>query len=410
MDKNRSQNKKNRVVITGVGMTCAIGKNISEVTESLIHGNGGIRRITLFDSEKLHTDLFGELQDDIVYRERDFAKPTRVETIIDKLISQMLEDSGITLQEIENLNQRAMLSMATSVGSNTHVIEYVNDIAENKYIPERLAHFPNYLLREFQNRLKIAGPYFVNTSACSAGTTAICTAFSRIRNGKSDLSVVVGVDPATEFSTYGFNSMKNMNKEICKPFDKMRSGINIGEGGGIMLLESLEHAIARHAKIYGEIMGYGIGNDAYHRTSPDPSGEGAYRSMKMALQDAELQASDISYVNAHGTGTQLNDAMEINAMEKIFANVGSKPAVNSTKDLTGHCLAAAGMVEAIICALAIKEQKAWGNNHLDQPEKTKSFYLINKPFEERDIRYAMSNSFAFAGHSASVILGKYDNN
>lgn len=118
MDKNRSQNKKNRVVITGVGMTCAIGKNISEVTESLIHGNGGIRRITLFDSEKLHTDLFGELQDDIVYRERDFAKPSRVETIIDKLISQMLEDSGITLQEIEDLNQRAMLSMATSVGSN----------------------------------------------------------------------------------------------------------------------------------------------------------------------------------------------------------------------------------------------------------------------------------------------------
>lgn len=401
-----NQRTKQRVVVTGLGITCAIGNHVGQVVESLLNGVTGIDKITLFESDKLHTDMFGEIKDNIVYRQRDFNEASRIEIIIEKLVQQMLADSGITIDEIEALEERAMLSMATSVGSNTHVVEYTNDIAEGKYVPERLAYFPNYLLKEFQDCLKIGGAYFVNTSACSAGTSAICTAFSKIRSGACDLAVVVGVDPATEFSTYGFNSMKNMNKDVCRPFDKNRSGINLGEGGAIMLLESYEHAAARDAKIYSEILGYGLGNDAYHRTSPDPSGEGAYRTMKMALADAQLRPDDITYVNAHGTGTELNDAMELKAMEKVFAEASSRPVVGSTKDLTGHCLAAAGMVEAVVCVLAIAEKKAWGNNHLEQAEETVSIELLNEPYREMDVRYVMSNSFAFAGHSASIIMGQ----
>ena len=296
--------------------------------------------------------------------------------------------------------------MATSVGSNTHLIEYTSDIAEGKYIPQRFADYPKYMVKPFQDKLRIGGQYFINNSACSAGTTAICTAFSKIRSGECDLAVVVGIDPATEFSTYGFNSMKNMNKGVCTPFDKNRTGINLGEGGAILLLESYEHAKERNANILAEVYGYGIGNDAYHRTSPDPTGEGAYRTMKMALKDAGLEPEDIDYVNAHGTGTEHNDAMELKAMEMLFEGNKEKPVVGSTKDLTGHCLAAAGMVEAAFCVMAINDKKVWGNNHLTEAEDTENAELLNKPYRDKNVRYAMSNSFAFAGHSSSIIIGQ----
>ena len=182
--------------------------------------------------------------------------------------------------------------------------------------------------------------------------------------------------------------MKNMNKGVCTPFDKNRTGINLGEGGAILLLESYEHAKERNANILAEVYGYGIGNDAYHRTSPDPTGE------------------DIDYVNAHGTGTEHNDAMELKAMEMLFEGNKEKPVVGSTKDLTGHCLAAAGMVEAAFCVMAINDKKVWGNNHLTEAEDTENAELLNKPYREKNVRYAMSNSFAFAGHSSSIIIGQ----
>jgi len=340
------ESNKQRVVITGLGITCAIGNNKEEVLKSLYEGKTGVGKITLFEAEKLTSDMFGEVKADIPYRVRELDKPSRMEILTDRLIDQLLEDSGITAEEIDSLDERAIMSMATSVGSNTHLIEYTSDIAEGKYIPQRFADYPKYMVKPFQDKLRIGGQYFINNSACSAGTTAICTAFSKIRSGECDLAVVVGIDPATEFSTYGFNSMKNMNKGVCTPFDKNRTGINLGEGGAILLLESYEHAKERNANILAEVYGYGIGNDAYHRTSPDPTGEGAYRTMKMALKDAGLEPEDIDYVNAHGTGTEHNDAMELKAMEMLFEGNKEKPVVGSTKDLTGHCLAAAGMVEA----------------------------------------------------------------
>lgn len=402
------KDEKRKVVVTGLGITCAIGNNLEEAKRNLEAGKTGIDKITLFDSEKLTTHMFGEVKDDMVYRERELNKPSRMELIAEKLVKQLLDDSGITEQEIEALDDKAMMSMATSVGSNTHLIEYTSDIAEGAYFPERFANYPKYMMNIFQEKLKLGGQYFINNSACSAGTTAICTAFSKIRSGECDLAVVVGIDPATEFSTYGFNSMKNMNSGVCTPFDKDRTGINIGEGGGIMLLESLEHAKAREAKIYAEVLGYGIGNDAYHRTSPDPTGEGAYRTMQMALKDAEITPDEIDYVNAHGTGTEHNDSMELIAMEKLFSESRNKPVVGSTKDLTGHCLAAAGMVEAVFCVLSINEKKAWGNNHLTNPEVAEMVELLNEPYRLKNVRNVMSNSFAFAGNSSSIVMSEFN--
>jgi len=400
------ESNKQRVVITGLGITCAIGNNKEEVLKSLYEGKTGVGKITLFEAEKLTSEMFGEVKADIPYRVRELDRPSRMEILTDRLIDQLLEDSGITAEEIDSLDERAIMSMATSVGSNTHLIEYTSDIAEGKYIPQRFADYPKYMVKPFQDKLKIGGQYFINNSACSAGTTAICTAFSKIRSGECDLAVVVGIDPATEFSTYGFNSMKNMNKGVCTPFDKNRTGINLGEGGAILLLESYEHAKERNANILAEVYGYGIGNDAYHRTSPDPTGEGAYRTMKMALKDAGLKPEDIDYVNAHGTGTEHNDAMELKAMEMLFEGNKEKPVVGSTKDLTGHCLAAAGMVEAAFCVMAINDKKVWGNNHLTEAEDTENAELLNKPYRDKNVRYAMSNSFAFAGHSSSIIIGQ----
>lgn len=396
----------NRVVVTAIGGYCCVGNNAQEIYRSIINGETGIGPISLFDSSGLLTNYDAEIKEDLVFRTRDMKENSRMECIIEKLIDEMLIDSTLTKKDFEKEYERCILSMATSVGTNTQIIEYVDEKKIGEYNPQRLSFFPEYIFSKINEKLGILGSFYVNTSACSAGTTAIGTAFSKIRNGSADMAVVLGADPMTEFSIYGFNSMKNMSPSVCKPFDQNNDGINIGEGGAILLLESYEHAKARNAKIYCEVYGYGLGNDAYHKTSPDPTGLGALRTMQMALDDAGVNAEFVDYINMHGTGTKQNDSMELKAAEMLFSEKVEKTIVSSTKSATGHCLAAAGTIEAMFCALAVQSNIAYGNISIKNKQNSKKLAILGRESIVHNIRFALSTSFAFAGNSSAVLLGK----
>ena len=228
--------------------------------------------------------------------------------------------------------------------------------------------------------------------------------FDMIKNDKVDMVIAGGADQMTEFSCVGFHALKSLSNYKCKPFDKKRDGINIGEAGAFFLVEELQHALDRNAKIYGEILGYGINNDAYHITSPSPDGEGAKASMKMALKDTGVELSQIDYINAHGTGTELNDSMESKAINDLFDHAVT---VSSTKATIGHCMAASGALEFAAVLLAIKYGQVPPTlgltDKMDECEKMD----YNTELRDKNVEYAMSNSFAFAGNSASILVETY---
>jgi 3-oxoacyl-[acyl-carrier-protein] synthase II len=266
-------------------------------------------------------------------------------------------------------------------------------------------------MNDFTNYAKeilgVKGASEIISASCASGTTAAGMALDYIRAGLCDCAVVGGVDSLSIVTAYGFNSLKSLSGGVCNPFDEERDGINIGECGALFLFESLEHAQKRNAKIYCEVAGYALGNDAYHITSPEPNGEGAYNTMKAALDDAGIKATDIDYINAHGTGTTINDSMETKAIEKLFANVGKNIAVSSTKSLIGHCMGASGAVELASIILSMQYKK-----YIPMPNLKKNILnaeniqVSNKTFD-LNIDYAISNSFAFSGNSAALIVKSF---
>jgi 3-oxoacyl-[acyl-carrier-protein] synthase II len=279
------------------------------------------------------------------------------------------------------------------VGVNDYVSGHVKGTIKNSISKSNIYKLPK--------KLKIKGPVFVNTSACAAGTTAIGTAYSLVNSGICDMVITGGIDPLTEFSSYGFHSLQNLSSTPCRPFDKDRDGITLGEGGALFVLESYESAQKRNAKMYCEVLGYGLGNDAYHATSPDPSGDGAYRVMTQALNQADIAPAEIDYINTHGTGTEINDSMEIKAIERLT----SECHVNSIKSQVGHCLAAAGAVEFAATVLSIENSYVYPNINICNPINSLEEVKLSAELVQKDIHYALSNSFAFAGNAASIVVG-----
>ena len=242
-------------------------------------------------------------------------------------------------------------------------------------------------------------------AACASGTTAIGIAYDQVQSDKADIVIAGGADPLTYFSCAGFHALKSLSNSVGKPFDKKRDGINIGEASAFFIVEELRHALERNAKIYGEILGYGINNDAYHVTSPSPDGCGATASINMAMAHTDIAVADIDYINAHGTGTHLNDEMEANVIKNMFD--GKDLNVSSTKSVTGHCMAAAGAVEFAVVLMAIKNGIVPSSANLaDKMDECMDNVYNTKSFE-RPIKYALSNSFAFAGNTSSILVGGY---
>jgi 3-oxoacyl-[acyl-carrier-protein] synthase II len=233
-------------------------------------------------------------------------------------------------------------------------------------------------------------------------------AFDYIRNDICEMAVVGGADPLTVIAAYGFNALKSLSGSVCDPYDENRDGINIGECGAFLMFESYEHAIARGAEIYCEIAGYGIGNDAYHITSPEPDGSGACRTMLSAIEDGNISADKIDYINGHGTGTAINDRMEINAINRIYGELGKKPGLSSTKALIGHCMGASGAIELVSTILSMKYGRKIYMPNIRNIISGADNADIYTEKGSADINYALSDSFAFAGNSAGILIKKYD--
>lgn len=403
----RTGNRR-RIVITGMEVYCSAGRDTNELYQQLHNNRTGIKKFELFSTQGLNSDYFGTIDDLLPGDVLSVGGESRTVYIIEKLIKELMENGNVSKGNIEDMFERCQLSFATSVGLNEYVTGYINDRNKGNNNLGWLSKIPEYIIRPFQNKLGIRGAYSINSAACTAGTAAIGAAVTNIRCDLADMVIVCAVDPLTQAAVYGFNSLNNISHSMCNPFDQTIDGITLGEGGAIFILEEYEHAIKRNAKIYCEVCGYGIGNDAYHITSPDISGNGAYRVMKRALDDAGIEAEDIDYINTHGTGTEHNDNTEIAAIKLLYEGLDHKKVyVNSIKSYIGHCLAAAGGIELVAAILSITHNEIFPNYGMKN-------CLVNLPNIEfvkeqnvySEIQYAISNSYAFAGSSASVIVGK----
>jgi 3-oxoacyl-[acyl-carrier-protein] synthase II len=384
------------VVVTGMSVLAAGAGDLEAFTRCLDEGVSGIAETDLFDTLRLGTDYFGQVRGDYRYEVTRPDEQSRLEQFFAQLRDELFARSGLDAAGLSALGDRCGFSFATSVGSN----DYLNAHATGT-LPGSISWSTLYRLA---STCGIEGPVMVNCSACAAGSTAIATGYSMLLGGSVDVVVAGGIDPLTEFSTFGFHALKSLSPFPCKPFDRDRQGISIGEGGALVVLETGEHAAARGAHVHAELLGYGLGNDAYHPTSPDPTGEGALRVMTSALSDGGITGADVAYVNAHGTGTQLNDQMEVAAVESL----GGHPVLASTKAITGHCLGAAGAVEAVATVLAVAHRRAYGTTSLREPAFETTHCELLSRTRDADIRYALSNSFAFGGNACSLLFGAVD--
>ncbi len=384
-----------RAVITGMGVICGNASDKEEFRRACTDGISGIRKCTAFSAEGLMTEYFGE--------NTKIKGDNRLYELIRISAAEMLDDAGIDSGYISSLGTNCRMFFGTLLSTADHYYKHSKAKADGKS-DNFLASMNDYASYA-KELFGVKGAISVSSAACASGTTAVGMAFDHIRNGICDLAVAGGADPLMIIAAYGFNALRSLSSGICDPYDESRDGINIGECGAFFTVESLEHALERNAKIYCEIIGYGLGNDAYHITSPDPSGSGAYMTMLSAVKDGGIFPEQIDYINGHGTGTPINDSMEVKAIDLLYENSDKKPAFSSTKALIGHCMGSSGAIELASVILSMNSGKYIPMPNLKNPingEKSLSSetYGIN-------IDHALSNSFAFAGNSASLLIKKY---
>ena len=408
--------EKRRVVVTGVGTVNPTGNTVEESWKGICEGKVGIGEITAFDSSAFSVHLAGEVKEfhpETVFDKRELKHMARFTQFAMIAAEEAMLDSGI----YGSLPPEEMGVIVSSGIGGLKTIEEEHTKGEQKGF-ERVSPFfipmsiSNMAAGEIAIRHKLKGLCICPVTACAGGSNAVGDAFHRIRDGYETAMLCGGTEAAiSELGIGGFATMKALSPatEVSRasiPFDKERSGFVMGEGAGILILEEREHALKRGAKIYAEIVGYGANCDAYHITSPAPGGEGAAACMGLALKDAGITASEIDYINAHGTSTHLNDLGETAAVKTVFKDRAYSVPISSTKSMTGHLLGAAGAVEAIFSVLALRDGFIPGTmNYQVKDEELDLDYVPNKG-REQELRYALSNSLGFGGHNACLVFKK----
>ena len=408
--------EKRRVVVTGVGTVNPTGNTVEESWKGIREGKVGIGQITAFDSSAFSVHLAGEVKEfhpETVFDKRELKHMARFTQFAMIAAEEAMLDSGIS----GSLPPEEMGVIVSSGIGGLKTIEEEHTKGEQKGF-ERVSPFfipmsiSNMAAGEIAIRHKLKGLCICPVTACAGGSNAVGDAFHRIRDGYETAMLCGGTEAAiSELGIGGFATMKALSPatEVSRasiPFDKERSGFVMGEGAGILILEEREHALKRGAKIYAEIVGYGANCDAYHITSPAPGGEGAAACMGLALKDAGITASEIDYINAHGTSTHLNDLGETAAVKTVFKDRAYSVPISSTKSMTGHLLGAAGAVEAIFSVLALRDGFIPGTmNYQVKDEELDLDYVPNKG-REKELRYTMSNSLGFGGHNACLVFKK----
>ena len=412
-----------RVVITGMGALTPIGNDAPTFWKNLVAGVSGAAPITHFDAERFRTRFACEIKgldmnDYIPRQEARKMDPFTQYAVI--ATDEAMKDAGFDLEKLD-LDKAGVIWGSGIGGLKTFEDEVVNFSEGGRnprfnpfFIPKMIADSASGVL---SIRYGFRGPNFITVSACASSTNALIDAFYYIRLGVMKVCISGGSEAAiTNAGVGGFNALKALSERndspetASRPYDRDRDGFVLGEGGAALILEEYEHAKARGAKIYAEIIGAGMSSDAYHITAPHPDGIGAYNVMKNAVEDAGIQPEEIDYINTHGTSTPLGDPQEIKAIERYFGDHAYKLSISSTKSMTGHLLGGAGAIEAAACIYAIQDQviPPTINHFTDDPEIDPRLNLTFNEAQKRPVNITLSNTFGFGGHNASVIFKKFE--
>jgi len=409
-----------RVVITGLGLVTPLGIGVEETWTALCEGKSGIGEITQFDASGFDTQIAGEVKD---FHPEDFLpkkEAKRIQSFIAYAVAasrMALEDSGLI---IDSTNQNRVGVLTGCGMGGLQMLEDTAAILRKKgpkrvtpfFIPMMIGNMAPGMISIY---LGAKGPNSSIATACASGTHAVGDAFKIIKRGGADAMITGGVESViTPTCIAGFNAMKALSvrnhepEKASRPFDRERDGFIVGEGCGILILETLEGALKRGAGIYAEICGYGMSGDGFHMAAPAPDGEGAARCMAAAIDDAGISYNAVDYINAHGTSTQLNDLYETQAIKSVFKEKAHSLAISSTKSMTGHLLGGAGGIETVFTALTIHEGIIPPTINLDNPDRNCDLDYVPNTARKTDVTLAMTNSFGFGGTNAALILGKYN--
>lgn len=409
---------KRRVVVTGLGSINAIGHNVAETWESIKNGINGIDTISLFDAGHMKVQLAGEVKN---LNLKDYLNPKEARKM-DRftqlgMIASLEAYKDARLNESIINTHRFGVNVSSGIGGLKTIednyqkgLEKGFDRVSPFFIPMAIS---NLASGQIAIAIKAQGMASCPVTACAGGTNAIGEAFRIIRDGYLDIMLAGGCESSiTPLGIGGFTAMKALSESHDKnrasiPFDAQRHGFVMGEGAGILILEELEHALKRNAPIYAEIIGYGVSCDAYHMTAPSPNGEGGAYAMDNALKDADIDYHDIDYINAHGTSTLLNDSGETAAIKTVFKEHAKKLFISSTKGNTGHCLGAAGGIEAVICIKALENSYVPATINYQEKDPECDLNITPNKGQALDMHYCMSNSLGFGGHNASIIFKEY---
>ena len=413
---------RRRVVVTGIGTINPLGHNIEEYFTNLENGVSGAAPITRFDAEKFKTRFACEVKD-YDYTKYFDRKEVRLYDLYTQFAliaaQQAVADAALDLDAIDK--EMAGVIWGSGIGGLETFFQEVKGFVEGGLIPRYSPFFIPKMIADIcaghiAMKYGFMGPNYCTVSACASSNHAMISALDAIRLGKADIIITGGSEaPVNEPSVGGFSAMKAIStrnddpQTASRPFDVNRDGFVIGEGGAALIFEEYEHAKARGAKIYAEVMGGGVSADAYHYTAPHPEGKGAILSMRNCLKDAGVQPEEVDYVNVHGTSTPVGDPAELKGIAEVFGDNAYKMNISSTKSMTGHLLGATAAVEALACIMAIDRGVIPPTINCEEvdPQIDERFNLTLGKAQKRDVRYAMSNTFGFGGHHSTILFGKF---
>jgi 3-oxoacyl-[acyl-carrier-protein] synthase II len=410
---------KNRVIVTGLGIISPVGNDVATFWQNLKAGQSGVTRVTRFDPDGLPTKIAAEVKGfnpSAIIEKKELRRMDLVEQYAIAAAQQAVEDAKLDFKAL-NLERIGVVT-GSGIGGIDTLEKQHSQLLKSGYSKVSPFFIPMMIIDMCPGlislRFGLKGPNYSTVSACASSAHAIADAFRIIQRGEADLMLTGGSEASiTPLSFAGFCAARAMSTRnddppaASRPFDQDRDGFVMGEGGAILVLESLEHAQNRGAKIYAELLGVGMSADAYHITAPAPDGNGAARSMKGAMQDAGLKPEEVDYINTHGTSTDLGDASETLAIKNVFGEGAYKLLINSTKSMTGHLLGAAGAAELIATILSIQEGIVHPTINLDKPSPECDLDFVPKQARQAEIKTVLSNSFGFGGHNITLAVGKF---
>lgn len=407
-------NIKKRIVVTGLGTINSLAKNISGFTKALQEGACGIGPLDLFDTSDFRTKNGGQIKDfiprDYIPSQYSLKRMSRADHLSFTAALEALRDAGL-YPVPEELKEEMGVAIGGGSGGLFEAENFYGNLLKNGSSCSRFSALSSVYCASSADRIastfSLAGPKTTFMTACSAGGTALGYARDLLVGNHASSMLAGGVEPMCRITYAAFNALQSVEPDICRPFDRNRAGLSLGEAAAMMVLEPLDEALARGAKVYAELLGYGISCDSFHMTAPDEKASGAVRSMQAALKDAELSVDDIDYINAHGTATPVNDLTETKAIKEVFGRRAYKIPVSSTKSMHAHTLGAAGALEGIVSVLALQNSFIPPTINYLNPDPLCDLDYVTEGTRQANLRAVLSNSFAFGGNNTTVIFGKY---